>query len=111
MKLGLQTWNEDASPNLDTSNRLGTLLGSVVTGTRAGSLIVPELARGEPFYFFHPEVLPSRPPNFQLPYELIYPVVKLQGQTLSWSFPAFRYTGAYAQYGYSVSVKIIYGVF
>lgn len=111
MKIGLQTWNEAGGLNLDTTNRLGTLLGSVVTGTKAGSLIVPELARGEPFYFYHPELLPTRYVTGQLPYELIYPEVKLQGQVISWSFPAFRYTGAYAHYGYVVSAEIYYGVF
>ncbi|MDF9616156.1 hypothetical protein P5705_00720 [Pseudomonas entomophila] len=111
MKIGLQTWNEAGSPNLDTTNRLGTLLGSVVTGTRAGSLIVPQLAQGEPFYFYHPELLPTRNAHLDQPYELVYPLVKLEGQVLSWSFPAFRHTGAYAHYNYAVSVEIFYGVF
>ncbi|MDH0645584.1 hypothetical protein N5D48_12755 [Pseudomonas sp. GD03858] len=111
MKTGLQTWTENGSLSLDTSNRLGTLLGSVITGTRAGSLVVPQLTRGEAFYFYHPELLPTRYAWSQLPYELIYPLVKLEGQVISWSFPAFRYTGAYAQYGYAVSVEIHYGVF
>lgn len=50
MPAGLQTFDAAGNIIIDTSTRVGTLLGVVDTGKSDGSLAVPAFALGTPFW-------------------------------------------------------------
>lgn len=55
MPAGLQVWDSLGRLRLDTSVRMATFVGSVSTGTSNGSLSVPAVAKGTPFFYVVPE--------------------------------------------------------
>ena len=96
MPVGLQIWDAAGNIVLDTNYRTARRLGSVVTGTSNGSLSIPDLVQGQPFFI-------SEPLLNNVAYYVL-PNVTISGTTLSWSFPS--------QYPSSRnSMSITYGVF
>ncbi|MCY1378612.1 hypothetical protein D9M69_662630 [compost metagenome] len=82
---------------LDTSVRMGTIIGTVNTGTSNGSLSVPDVAKGTPFFFVN---CPSEPGAASL-----LPTVYFSGTTLVWSFLGGT------SYSTNFSVNVIYGFY
>jgi hypothetical protein len=50
MPAGLQTFDAQGNILIDTSTRVGTLLGTVATGKSDGSILVPAFSLGTPFW-------------------------------------------------------------
>lgn len=96
MPAGLQVFNAQGVDILDITSNLGLHLGTIETGTKAGSIVVPGFAQGTPFYMIQGENPAYAGTN-------AVPNVTISGTTLSWSWPH--------QYGYFSSVIIIYGIF
>nr|WHT11554.1 module 1 specificity determinant [Pseudomonas aeruginosa]WHT11951.1 module 1 specificity determinant [Pseudomonas aeruginosa] len=97
MTTGLQIWDANGNLTTDTATRVGTILGSVESGTSPGSISVPDLSLGNPFCY----VLTGA----SVYGDVIPPSVTFSGNTLSWGF----YGGG--SYTVRVSAKIVYGVF
>ena len=84
MTAGLQIWDSSGAVVLDTSTRVGTVVGSVDTGARNGSISVPETMAGDPLYF-------AKQISFPLQVAYIYPNISLSQGTLTWVYPAPKY--------------------
>jgi len=96
MSQGLQIWDANGQLILDTTYRVARRLGTVTTGMSNGSLNIPDLSQGQPFFIS--EAL--RDPGSYY----VIPSVSISGTTLSWSFPS-----QYPEQRNSMSVT--YGVF
>lgn len=105
MSIGLQIWNEKGEFVLNTTTRVGTLLGSFETGLASGSFKSSELLLGQSFIFCRAKELPSTYGQ-----ELIFPVVRSSGGVISWFFPSFTYSDLPGWY-YKVPTVVTYGVF
>lgn len=99
MVAGLQIWDAAGALVLDTSTRVGTLVGSVDTKGVNGSLTVPATLAGAALFF-------ARQTRFPLGLAYIYPNISLAAGTLSWIYPPPLYP-----YEVNVEVKIYYGFF
>lgn len=99
MVAGLQIWDAAGSLVLDTSTRVGTLVGSVDTKGVNGSINVPATLAGEGLFF-------AKQTTFPLELTYIYPNISLAAGTLSWIYPPPLYP-----YEVNVSVKIYYGFY
>lgn len=82
-----ELYNADGSLQLDLSNRITTILGTVLISD-AGSMNVPALARGTLFYVFNPQVGANTLGR--------YPKVTQNSTTLSWDKPGIP---CYMTYG------------
>lgn len=97
MAYGLRVWNAAGLLTVDTSYRMGRILGIAYTGVVAGSIVVPGFVQGTPFGFAIPI---DRPGSQQF---VKGPTVTISGTTLSWTFDA-----DYQQY--KLNHLIYYGV-
>jgi hypothetical protein len=98
MPAGLQVWDAAGNLVVDITTRLSRFLGSVNSGTSGGSISVPDLAQGTPFYF----VIIS---GGAVPVGSFGPEVTFSGTnntTMSWSFASGRTP---------LAATIYYGVF
>lgn len=95
MSFGLEVYDESGNPTLTLTDRVGRILGSVVSGTSAGSITVPALATGTPFYILRSEWLGVT---------LCPPTVTISGTQISWTFADPTFTER-------VSAEIFYGVY
>lgn len=76
MASGMQTFSGAGVLEVDTSTRMGRILGSRWTGTSNGSIVIPMFSQGVPFYHI------ATPTGN--PYQHAVPSVS--GNTLSWTF-------------------------
>lgn len=95
MPAGLQVWDAAGNLVVDITTRLSRFLGSVNSGTSAGSISVPDLVQGTPFYF----VIIS---GGAVPVGSFGPEVTFSGTTMSWTFAPGRTP---------LAATIFYGVF
>ncbi len=86
MPQGLQVWDASGNLVLDVTTRLPRILGSVQTGTSAGSVTHTGLSSGTPFYFA------TTMANFQNS-----PVGSFSGNVFSWTAGS--------------DVQLVYGVY
>lgn len=79
MPQGLQVWNAAGNLIVDTNTSLGIILGThtITKSSGNGSLIVPNLALGTPFFLFV-AVTAS-----------FFPAISISGTTISWVYDAF----------------------
>lgn len=79
MPQGLQVWNSAGQLIVDTNNALGVILGvhTITKSAGNGSLSVPNLALGTPFF-----TLITSTGSF-------FPVIAISGTTISWTYDAF----------------------
>lgn len=95
MPAGLQCWRADGSLVLDTSTRLATFVGTVNTGTSAGS-IWTDTTKGTPWAFAAPIETPR--------VGHLLPNIWFEGNTLKWAWENVQWTSPRA-------VLITYGYF
>jgi hypothetical protein len=88
---GLQVYDASSNLILDVTDSLGTVLGTVSTGTTSGSVTDANFANGTPFWAH----LPLATNYLSLP-----PDITFSGTTLTWTFT-----------GGGTSSTIIYGVY
>ena len=99
MMAGLHIWDASGVLVLDTSTRVGTLVGSVDTYAVNGSISVPATLSGEALFF-------AKQLSFPLQNTYIYPTITLAAGTLSWVYPPPLYP-----YEVNIAVRIFYGFF
>lgn len=92
MPQGLEVYDANGVLVIGITDRLQRVLGSVYTGTGAGSLTVPGFASGVPFYFVR------RDGNLDSINTLQPKNVTVQGNTLSWSADGQALTILYGVY-------------
>ncbi len=80
MPAGLEVFDAYGRPTVRLTDRLGAVVGVFETGTAAGSIVLPGLARGTPFYIvqtgWSSDVGASNLPQ-----------ISISGTTVSWSIP------------------------
>lgn len=78
MAIGLKVRDRSGNVMIDVSSKLPRIVGFVDTGGNAGSITVPELAKGTGYYIVTPiSGTPGRgTPN-----------VTIAGSTITWSYP------------------------
>lgn len=80
MPAGLEVYDASGRPVVRLTDRLGAIVGIFSTGTAAGSINIPGLARGVPFYVvqtgWSSAVGASNLPQ-----------ISISGTTVSWSSP------------------------
>ena len=80
MPAGLEVYDASGRPVVRLTDRLGAIVGVFSTGTAAGSINIPGLARGAPFYVvqtgWSSAVVASNLPQ-----------ISISGTTVSWSIP------------------------
>lgn len=79
MQAGLQVWDANAVMTLDTSDRMGIVIGFQDAIPASGSVVVPKFADGEPFYFTQMST------RWQDSRGFVLPTVSISGNTLSWT--------------------------
>jgi hypothetical protein len=79
MPQGLQVWNAAGQLTLDTGTRISRLHGSFLTTSGAGSIILPSLAQGDPFFLL---TVPSFNPSDN---NYARPTITRSGTTISWT--------------------------
>lgn len=106
MPQGLQVFDADGHLVLDTSSRIGRILGYVDAPVGAGSIVNASFAQGTPFYFVNKDfgVLGAYGP-FELPSRISTPEVSFSGTTMSWTRAAPPDTDA------GGDCRIYYGVY
>lgn len=82
MPAGLQSWNSSGRLTTDVGQRVGVILGSVNPGTTSGSITVPGLTSGTPFYIVNNTAGSDAATN-----GYFNCVPSISGTTLSWTFP------------------------
>ena len=97
MPAGLQVWDANGALILDTSTRVGTLIGSVNTGAVNGAIAVSLI--GEPLFVV-------KQLSFPLYTVYIFPNVSIAGGVLSWVYPP-----PFNPYQANVAVRIFYGFY
>lgn len=95
MSFGLEVYGQDGNVTLSVTDRAGRILGSVNSGTSPGSINVPALSSGSPFYILRSEWLGVT---------LCPPTVTISGTQISWTFADPTFTDR-------VAAEIFYGVF
>lgn len=96
MATGLQVFDGQGNVILDTTTRMGVLLGQVNTGKSNGSVTNSAFSRGTPFY------VATSTENGAT--SVIGPNITISGNTLSWQFNNPGFSG---NHGF----LIIYGVY
>lgn len=99
MPAGLQIWDAAGSLILETSTRVGTLVGHIDTLAVNGLITVPATLMGEPLLFVKQMTFPRD-------YVYIFPSISISGGTLRWVYPP-----PFNPYQTNVSVRIFYGFF
>lgn len=94
MAYGLRVWDAAGNLTLDTSTRLGRVLGFVEVSAN-GSLTVPEFDQGQGFARVN-TTGNDIGPNAQYGWP---PSVSISGTTLSWSYPSTTRGPAIIVYG------------
>lgn len=82
MTAGLQIFGPDGRTWLDTSNRLGRVLGIEFISGSAGSLSNAGLSQGTPFVSFTPSEIFGT-----ITGQIISPTFSFSGNTMSWVYP------------------------
>ena len=95
MAYGLQVWDSSGNTVMDTSTRMGRVLGTVSTGITNGSITNSAFSQGSPFYV----VSTVGGSGYD-----VQPYVNVVGSTLTWYWGT---SGAW----YNASCIIIYGVY
>lgn len=91
MPQGLQIFNASGQIIFNTEDRLTRLLGfQIISGN--GSIVVPALATGTPFFFVHLINGTGNPLT-------TYPRPSISGTTISWLTQSTPYTSAELYYG------------
>lgn len=80
MPVGLEVYDVSGRPVVRLTDRLGAIVGVFNTGTSAGSVSVPGLARGSPFYVIQTGWSSSVGASN-------LPQISISGTTVSWSIP------------------------
>lgn len=92
MAAGLQVWDANGDQIVDTTTRLGRIIGITTISTNTGSINDADFADGTPFFIATPTNVSS--PSFG-------PKLSMSGTTLSWDFE-----------GRTVSShRLVYGVY
>jgi hypothetical protein len=78
MASGLRVWDNVGNLLIDTSTRMGRVLGQISTGTADGSVTSAGFATGAPFY--------AIVPKSGSPAAINTPNITITGNTMSWSF-------------------------
>lgn len=108
MPAGIQTFDASGNLILDLTDRITRLIGSVVTGTVAGSIVVPEFSQGTPFFAVVDTGVLSG--GWDYTGSGTAPMVPtISGTTLSWDRP--RNAPGAAYHSNPRSVTIFYGVY
>jgi len=98
---GLQIWNPSGFPLLDSSDRLGRIVGRAqVAGTNAG--VAADLSQGTPFYSFQPDFLFAHVNQVTPP-----PIFTINSTGISWVYS----TDGGTSYRNPVTGWVFYGVF
>ena len=92
MPLGLQVFDASGNVIVDTSTRLGRILGVTNTNTSTGSLVNSNFSTGTPFWYAIP--LLRNDVHFG-------PLITVSGNTLSWDYQGRTF----------VNHRIVYGVY
>lgn len=95
MGLGLQIWDASGTQVLDTSWRMGRVLGQLTANGTNGSVNIPDLSQGTPWAI----AITNGAQTISVP-----PVTSFSGTTLNWSYD--QGTG-----GTVYAATIIYGVY
>jgi hypothetical protein len=82
MPAGLQVFGPDGRVWLDTSSRLGRVLGTVSINGSAGSLLNAGLSQGTPFVSFSPSEIFGTVTG-----QIISPTFSFSGNSMSWVYP------------------------
>lgn len=93
MAYGIRIRDAAGNITLDTTHRAGRIIGSLHSGTAAGSITVPGFAQGEGFGIAVPFLGAG----------VFCPIVTVSGTTLSWDWDA-------NSFGYRSNSLILYGV-
>lgn len=94
MPAGLQVFSPTGAVLVDTSVRVGKLVGSVTTNKADGS-IATDTSKGTPFYYVTTPEDPS--------WGALFPEVSFSGNTMSWAYSDIQSThrvNAIIMYGY-----------
>lgn len=98
---GLQIWNASGTLILDSSDRLGRIVGSArVAGTNGG--VGADLSQGTPFYSFQPDFLFKHVSQITPP-----PVFTINASGISWIYD----TDGGTTNRYPVTGMVFFGVF
>jgi len=98
---GLQIWNANGFPILDSSDRLGRIVGSArVAGTNAA--VNADLSQGTPFYSFQPDFLFAHTNQVTPP-----PMFTINAGGISWVYD----TDGGTSYRNPVTGMVFFGVF
>lgn len=99
MAEGLQVWDEQGRLILDATDRLGRVVGSVLTGGASGSLVSSGMDYGQPWYALILE--PGQSEGYTSSNGVVTvrkrPTITISGRNISWT------TG--------VPCRLIYGVY
>ena len=95
MPAGLQVWNPSGVLMVDTSVRIGKLVGSITTNKADGS-VWTDTTKGTPFYYVTTPEDPS--------WGALFPEVSFSGNTMTWTYSDVRAT-------HRVNAIIMYGYF
>lgn len=101
MPAGLQIWDANGVPVLDTSNNIGRFLGSFMGVTYNGSINDPALLTGRPFAIIQIGTSDWAPDLYRFPDGLSY---SFSGANFSWAFQSY---GSGIRY----PANIFYGVY
>lgn len=83
MPAGIQVWDAASNPIMDTTTRLGRVLGVATITTATGSITgIAGFSQGTPFYICTPL---NSPGNINLATNPL-PVITISGTTLSWAY-------------------------
>ena len=80
MPAGLEVFDAAGRPVVRLTDRLGAIVGVFNTGTSAGSVSLPGLARGTPFYVMQTGWHTAGG-------AVTLPKISISGTTVSWSIP------------------------
>lgn len=95
MSFGLETFLADGSLHSTYDTSLGRVIGSMALSTSNGSVAVPALSQGKPWYV--------AVPAFDETTNVYPPTVTISGTTISWTWPAIGQQ-------YRAATVLIYGV-
>ncbi|GGA05486.1 hypothetical protein GCM10011408_28050 [Dyella caseinilytica] len=96
MGLGLQIWDESGTQVLDSSWRMGRVLGQLTGITSNGSQNIPDLSQGAPWGLAYQTSIPSSP--------AVGAFVTFNGTTMSWAFDSAAGSSPFP-------TTIVYGVY
>lgn len=98
MPQGLQIFNADGSLQIDTNDSITRFLTRITVPVSDGSVTIPGLNTGRPFY-----ILMATNHLAENPRQLYPPVISISGTTLSWTWGAIA---AWARMPYDLAVGV-----